>query len=80
VPLLWRMHHILQVMLRLPIECNIFCVLLFNECVLCVTMTWLLINHELRYMTVFTSTAIWQTDGAMKCTSSSDPGDPFLLL
>jgi len=49
-------------MLRLPDERIIFCVLLFNECVLCVTMTQLLINHELRYMAVFTSTAIWQTD------------------
>lgn len=62
VAVLWRMHHILQVMLRLPDERIIFCVLLFNECVLCVTMTQLLINHELRYMAVFTSTAIWQTD------------------
>ena len=60
VAVLWRMHHTLQVMLRLPDECIVFCVLLFTECVLCVTVTWLLINHELLYMRVFTSTAIRQ--------------------
>jgi hypothetical protein len=60
------MHHML---------CNVwdclmnvlFCVLLFNGSVLCVTMKWSLVNCELWYITCFTATAIGQTDGSMKC-------------
>jgi hypothetical protein len=53
VAVLWRMHHILQVhvMLRLPDECIIFCVLLFNECVL------MLLWHD--YLSI-TNYNIWQ--------------------
>ena len=47
VIVLCRMHHILHMLLRLLDKCIIFYVLSFNECVLCVTMTRLLINHEL---------------------------------
>jgi hypothetical protein len=28
----------------------IICILLFNECVLCITMTWFFVSHELWYM------------------------------
>jgi len=49
------MKHILYLMLTLLDEHTILCILLFHECDLCVTMTQLLINHELRYMTSITA-------------------------
>jgi hypothetical protein len=67
VAVLWRMHHILHVMLLLLDWYIIFYVLLFSECVLCVTMTWLLVSHGLWYMKDFTSRAIGWTDWSMKC-------------
>jgi len=64
---LWGVQLTLYVVLRLLDQCIIFCVLLLIECVQCVTVTWLLVSHELWYMTYFTSRAIGQIGGKMKC-------------
>jgi hypothetical protein len=64
---LWGMQLTLYVVLRLLDECIILCVLLLIECVQWVAVTWLVVSHELWYMTYFTCRAVEQSGGKMKC-------------
>ena len=67
VVVLWRMHHILHILLRLFDECVIFHVLLFNDCVLCyydmtACQSWIMI-HDIFHI----HSHSW-TDESMKFT------------